>query len=118
MDKKTELNSFLNNNFKSVPFKFYYQKSTAELRAIFSDESSAILAWIGLFSKHITREVEQSGNCGKSYQNARSKAYREWSRPAVKATVNQCSRCDGTGQMPFKHIAGGACFRCGGTGRK
>jgi len=28
-----------------------------------------------------------------------------------------CSKCDGTGHTPFRHIEGGKCFRCGGTGK-
>ena len=27
-----------------------------------------------------------------------------------------CSRCGGTGLMPFPHVKSGECFRCGGSG--
>lgn len=29
-----------------------------------------------------------------------------------------CYKCSGTGQVAFKHIAGGVCFACGGSGRR
>jgi hypothetical protein len=27
-----------------------------------------------------------------------------------------CSRCGGSGQMPYRHVMGGRCFKCGGSG--
>lgn len=31
----------------------------------------------------------------------------------------ECIKCNGTGTLPtFRHIEGGVCFRCGGTGRE
>lgn len=32
-------------------------------------------------------------------------------------TADACSKCRGTGHLPhFRHVAGGACFECDGTG--
>lgn len=28
----------------------------------------------------------------------------------------QCSKCEGTGYVTFKHVQGGKCFRCNGRG--
>ena len=28
-----------------------------------------------------------------------------------------CFKCNGSGQVSFKHIANGVCFQCGGTGK-
>lgn len=33
-------------------------------------------------------------------------------------TTYDCYKCGGTGQVAFKHIAGGVCFACGGSGRR
>jgi hypothetical protein len=49
--------------------------------------------------------------------NARSTAYRGLCKPAPKITVDPCTRCNGTGMMPFKHVEKGVCFKCGGTGK-
>lgn len=35
--------------------------------------------------------------------------------PAIQRYA--CDRCCGSGSTPYKHIAGGVCFECSGTGK-
>lgn len=81
-------------------------------------EGDVLVAAIA-FKKHLEREVEAYDGiiCGRTLQNARSHTFRELTKPVHKEIKNPCHRCDGTGQMPFNHIRGGVCFKCGGTGR-
>lgn len=37
----------------------------------------------------------------------------------TKTLTIECLKCCGSGKLPnFRHIEGGVCFRCGGTGRE
>lgn len=36
---------------------------------------------------------------------------------STTTTLGTCPRCIGGGTTPFKHIEGGVCFACGGTGK-
>lgn len=68
---------------------------------------------VALLAEPMTPEVE-----------ARIQAYneeRERERQAAAAftAAPVCGRCRGTGHIPeFRHISGGDCFACDGTGRR
>ena len=65
----------------------------------------------------LSKEMDDYGViCGRVIHNARVRTFRKLTAPVVKDIKNPCSRCGGTGLMPFKHVQGGTCFKCGGTG--
>jgi hypothetical protein len=36
---------------------------------------------------------------------------------ATQTIQGECSKCLGSGRVPFRHIENGVCFQCGGTGK-
>ena len=36
---------------------------------------------------------------------------------ATQTITGNCPKCLGSGTVPFRHIEGGRCFMCGGTGK-
>lgn len=74
---------------------------------------------IVLTFKHIlAAQVERFGSiCGASVVNARGLTYRYHIRLAkVKEIKNPCTRCGGSGRMPYS-VKGGICFKCNGKGK-
>lgn len=62
----------------------------------------------------------ESSECGVTHQtvpNARSRTILELTKPKIKELKNPCSRCGGTGIMPYRHIKNGTCFKCEGSGK-
>lgn len=68
------------------------------------------------FRGALEKETAEYGICGMTVQNASGSTFRKCTAPTFKCKENPCSRCGGTGAMPFRHIHGGVCFKCNGTG--
>lgn len=85
----------------------------SNLAATFNGDSLTIAE---AFRIALEKETAEYGVCGMTVQNARGRTLRKCTAPAIKCKKDPCSRCGGTGVMPFKHVIGGVCFKCGGTG--
>lgn len=111
---KQQIKEFHDNRL--APVRWFYQKELHELLDIYQGYGPEILLYVRIYSCCLKKEVGEFGECGMSFHNARSKAFSRWQRAVGELQPNPCSRCGGTGIMPFT-VRGGVCFKCGGSGR-
>ena len=111
--KKSIVRDALNIFTREVGIRFFI--NTDDLSVKFSGDTLTVAE---VFKQKITKELDRYDGviCGMTIHNARVHTFRALTKPAIKDSVNPCHRCDGTGFMPFKHIKGGTCFKCNGTG--
>lgn len=114
MDKQTVKNAF--EKFKvEVSASWFLNSSEETISEKFEGEYLAIAL---RYSKELKDAVDSYGClCGMTIMNARSHTARAMLKPVIKCKINPCSRCGGTGTMPFKHVIGGVCFKCDGSGK-
>ena len=93
----------------------YFLNSVHNLSEKFEDDKLTVAI---SYRKHLIRTVENYGGvlCHMTLHNTKVSVLRELTKPVVLDSVNPCTRCGGTGLMPFKHVKGGTCFKCNGTG--
>lgn len=93
----------------------YFLNTDNDLSTVFDGD---VLTVAIEFQKNLILEVERWGGTNSNVvHNAKVATNMNLLKPKIKSITNPCTRCDGTGVMPYRHVKNGICFKCEGTGK-
>ncbi len=114
MYSKTTLKAFFRSTKVKMQGIEYFLNDKYDLSEKFEGDE---LVFAENYRISLKIESSEHGVTHDTVTNAKVRVVSKLTSPVIRELKNPCSRCNGTGFVPFRHIKNGICFKCGGTGK-